>query len=78
MRPVIEFCVANSFHGTDDIMRKLEADQEIDVIEYGCLGNCGECYMFPFALVNGEIVFAETTESLYTQIMRKVREIQAI
>lgn len=77
MRPIIEFCVSNSSHGTEEIIRKLEQDPSLDVIEYGCLGNCGECYLSPYALVNGEAVYAETPDELYEEIMKKIKELKA-
>lgn len=77
MRPIIELCVNNVHQGTDQLMKRLAALPDVDVIEYGCLGNCGECFLFPYAYVNGEIVAAETAEQLYNVIMEKVREIQA-
>lgn len=76
MRPIIELCVNNVHQGTDQLMKRLAALPDVDVIEYGCLGNCGECFLFPYAYVNGEIVAAETAEQLYDVIMEKVREIQ--
>lgn len=78
MRPIIEFCTNNMHHGTDKLMKKLEANPDYDVIEYGCLGNCGECYMFPYALVNGEIVAAATAEELQEQVESKIKEIEAM
>ncbi|MGG4396418.1 YuzB family protein [Paenibacillus thiaminolyticus] len=77
MRPIIELCVNNVHEGTDQLMKRIAALPDVDVIEYGCLGNCGECFLFPFAYVNGEIVAAETAEQLYDVIMEKVKEIQA-
>lgn len=78
MRPIIEFCTNNMHHGTDKLMKKLEANPDYDVIEYGCLGNCGECYMFPYALVNGEIVAAATAEELEERVEHKIKEIEAM
>lgn len=78
MRPIIEFCTNNMHHGTEKLMKKLEANPEYDVIEYGCLGNCGECYLFPYALLNGEIVAAPTVEELEAEIDKKIKEIEAI
>ncbi|WP_282940764.1 YuzB family protein [Paenibacillus sp. RC67] len=78
MRPIIEFCTNNMHHGTEKLMKKLEANLDYDVIEYGCLGNCGECYMFPYALVNGEIVAAPNVEELEVQIDNKIKEIEAM
>lgn len=76
MRPVIEFCSGNNHHGTDDLLRQLALDPDYDVVEYGCLGNCGECYMFPYVMVNGETVAAETPEQLLELIMQKIEEIK--
>jgi uncharacterized protein YuzB (UPF0349 family) len=78
MRPIIEFCTNNMHHGTDRIMKELESNPEYDVIEYGCLGNCGSCYISPYALVNGETVCAETAEGLHDLIKLKIQEIEAL
>jgi uncharacterized protein YuzB (UPF0349 family) len=77
MRPIIEFCANNMHHGTDVILRKLEENPDYDVIEYGCLGNCGQCVSEPYALVNGEIVEAKTTDELYERILLKIKEWEA-
>jgi uncharacterized protein YuzB (UPF0349 family) len=73
---VVEFCVSNAHHGTDEALRKLEQlpDVEVEVIEYGCLGNCGECFLSPYALVNGESVVAETPEQLYELVLEAIRQ----
>lgn len=78
MRPIIEFCTNNMHHGTDRVMQKLESNPDYDVIEYGCLGNCGECYSNPYALVNGEIVSASSADELYDHIIAKIKEIEAM
>jgi uncharacterized protein YuzB (UPF0349 family) len=77
IKPIVEFCASNMHHGTDRVMKRLEEDPELEVIEYGCLGNCGECYLFPFAIVNGEIVAAETADELFDRIMASIKEQQA-
>ncbi|RIX53209.1 DUF1450 domain-containing protein [Paenibacillus nanensis] len=68
MKPMIEFCASNMHHGTDEIMNQLEMDDSVEVIEYGCLGNCGECYLKPYALVDGEIVAADSVAELKEKI----------
>lgn len=78
MRPIIEFCTNNMHHGTERLMKKLEQNPDYDVIEYGCLGNCGECYLAPYALVNGEVVASATVEQLENDIQDKIKEIEAI
>lgn len=76
MRPIIEFCTSNMHHCTEKLMKALEANPDYDVVEYGCLGNCGTCYMFPYALVNGEIVEAADVDDLEIKIYEKIKEIQ--
>lgn len=78
LKPIIEFCVSNMHHGTDELMEKLEANPSFDVIEYGCLGNCGECYLAPFGLVNGEIISAETVLELEIKMMQAIEEQQTV
>ncbi|MGF7047077.1 uncharacterized protein YuzB (UPF0349 family) [Paenibacillus sp. DS2015] len=77
MRPIIEFCTNNMHFGTDEVMSKLEANPDYDVIEYGCLSNCGQCYMMPYAMVDGEIVSANSSDELYIAIIEKIKEAEA-
>ncbi|WP_090738331.1 YuzB family protein [Paenibacillus sp. Mc5Re-14] len=74
LRPIIEFCTSNMHFGTDEIMAKLEQNPDYDVIEYGCLSNCGQCNAEPYAMVNGEIVSADSAELLYEVILNKIKE----
>lgn len=74
MRPIIEFCASNLSLGSDEVKIKLEQNPDFDVIEYGCLGNCGQCFYAPYALVNGEMIAAETPEELYDKILEAVKE----
>jgi len=74
---IVEFCVSNMHHGTDEVMKRLEQDPRVEVIEYGCLGNCGECYLSPYALVNGESVVAETADQLYDLIWQEIEKQEA-
>lgn len=76
MKALVEFCASNTASYTQEVMEALEQDPDIDVdvMEYGCLGYCGECYMAPFALVNGEFVTADTPAELLEKIKEKVKE----
>lgn len=64
-------------HGTERIMNLFEQDDEFEVIEYGCLGNCGECYLNPFALVDGMIVSAATVDELHDNVLKSIKQQQA-
>ncbi len=79
MKALVEFCSSNVASYTKPVITALEQDAEldVDVVEYGCLGHCGECYMVPFALVNGDFVSAATAEELLAKIKQKLREDEA-
>ncbi|HZG57570.1 YuzB family protein [Paenibacillus sp.] len=75
MNRLVEFCTNNMHHGTDRLLQRLEAERpDVETIEYGCLGNCGQCYLEPYVLVDGEIVAAETVEALYDAVVAKLNE----
>lgn len=76
VKTLIEFCASNMHHGTDKIMKKLEQNEQYEIIEYGCLGNCGECYLLPYALVEGEIVSAESPDELLDNIEAAIKRQQ--
>lgn len=74
---IVEICVSNAHHGTEAIMQRLQQAPDIDVIEYGCLGNCGECYLAPFAMVDGVTVAVESVDELYDAIMEEIEKRKA-
>ncbi|GJM74728.1 UPF0349 protein [Paenibacillus macerans] len=74
MKPIIEFCANNAGFGTGEAIRKVCELQECDVYEYGCLTNCGTCFMFPYVLVDGEPVEAENADQLYERILLKIKD----
>ncbi|WP_134704011.1 YuzB family protein [Ammoniphilus sp. YIM 78166] len=83
MTIMIEFCQANFSTCSDQVMAKLQSDSvllddlgEIEAIEYGCLGNCGQCYIQPFAMVEGSIVAGDTPEELLEEIKAQVKRKQ--
>jgi len=74
---LIEYCASNTHHDTDLVMSRFEEDDKYEVTEYGCLGNCGECYLRPFAMVEGEIVAVDDVEQLYDAILFCIDKQQA-
>lgn len=63
----VQFCENNFPHGTEDLVDKLRKEN-IDVEVEPCLGYCGECAVGPMALVDDELVTADTAEELYESI----------
>lgn len=78
MRPIIEFCASNMHLGTEAVMKELEQSPDYDVVEYGCLGNCGECAVLPFAMVDGTIVVSESSDELLTRIQEHIRDAEML
>lgn len=76
MKPLVEFCASNVASYTQTVVDALENDPDldVDVLEYGCLGYCGECYMEPFALVNGKLVQAPSAEALLDKIRKELQD----
>lgn len=74
MFPLVEFCISNMAKGGDYVYDKLESDPEVDVLEYGCLNNCGLCSSGLYALVDGEIVEGDTPEDLLNNIYKHIEE----
>lgn len=74
MKPLIEFCVSNVASGSYQALQQLEKDPNLDVMEYDCLRYCGICSCSLFALVNGEVVKADSTEQLIEKIYKYLDE----
>lgn len=71
---IIEFCISNLANGSQKAREILERDPNLDIIEYGCLSNCGKCAHSLFALVDGAVVSGETPEQLVENIYKHIDE----
>lgn len=74
MNPIVEFCVSNIVNGAQESFEKLERDPNLDVLEYGCLSYCTKCAETLYALVNGEIVEADTPDELTRKVYEFIEE----
>ena len=74
MNPIVEFCMSNLANGSQKTLVALENDPNIDVLEYGCLSYCTKCAEGLYALVNGEVVEADTPEDLTERIYEYIEE----
>ncbi|MBN6186672.1 YuzB family protein [Aneurinibacillus sp. BA2021] len=77
MRPMVEFCVSNFSLGSETVKKILEEENEVDVLEYGCLGNCGQCFVQPYALVNGQLVSGNNPQELLAAIKEQIQKAKA-
>ena len=73
-KPIIEFCLSNLASGSEEAKLLLEQDDKLDVIDYGCLGMCGQCGEALFALVDREIVTGETSKELVENVYKHIEE----
>lgn len=65
----IKFCENNFTFGTDVTMKKLKENYPgEDITSEDCLGYCGDCAIGPYALVDDELIQADTSDELYEKI----------
>lgn len=70
----IKFCENNFSYGTDKLAKEIEENfKNAEVSIEPCLGYCGDCAVGPYALVNDELVQADTVEELYEKIKQYLR-----
>jgi uncharacterized protein YuzB (UPF0349 family) len=74
MNPIIEFCINNLISGSQEAKERLEKDPDLDVVEYGCLRNCGLCSQTLYAVVEGDRVMADTPDELVDKIYEHLDE----
>ncbi|RKD21718.1 hypothetical protein BEP19_13895 [Ammoniphilus oxalaticus] len=73
----IEFCQSNMALWTKSVFEQLGHDPEwsdAEVMESECLGNCEQCFAQPFAIVEGEVVAADTPDALLTEIRAFIKK----
>lgn len=67
----IEFCSGN-LRSNRKVWKVLENYKDVELVDYGCLGYCGNCYGESFALVNGVLVSSTNAEELLKEIFSKL------
>lgn len=71
---MVEFCVSNLANGTQETFEVLERDPNIDVLDYGCLSHCTKCVESYYAIVNGELVEADSPAELTKAIYQFIED----
>ncbi|KEO83209.1 DUF1450 domain-containing protein [Tumebacillus flagellatus] len=75
-RVTLDFCNGNLMSFTQELFLSLrEEHPEWNISKYGCLTNCGECAVRPFAILNDDIVAAETPEELRTKLLERIEQL---
>jgi uncharacterized protein YuzB (UPF0349 family) len=70
----VEFCFSNLVKGSLSIYYRLRELKYpgLKVKAKSCLGYCGHCNQYLFALVNQELVEAKTPDGLYQEIVYRM------
>lgn len=66
----VKVCENNFVHGTEDVVNRLKQNKNFTVDVQPCLGYCGDCANGPYALVNDELVQADSAAELYEAIVK--------
>ena len=74
MNPLVEFCISNLANGAQETYDVLDRDPNVDVLEYGCLSFCTKCDRSFYAVVNGDVVEADTPAELTEKIYAYIEE----
>ncbi|MFT8317823.1 MAG: DUF1450 domain-containing protein [Sporolactobacillus sp.] len=69
---LIELCDYNQLSEED--LASLEKYPEVAIMSYECLNICGMCSLRPFAMVNGQRIFADSVDACVQKIETKVRQ----
>ena len=69
----IEVCISNEAYGHPDFIDRLLTHDFLEVEEVGCNSYCEICECGPYALVNNEVVTANSEEELYEQVMAQLK-----
>ena len=66
--------MSNVAQGSYKALEVLEKDYDVDVMETDCLSFCTKCSSVFFALVEGEVIEADTPEELVKKIYAFINE----
>ncbi|MED4130319.1 MULTISPECIES: DUF1450 domain-containing protein [Shouchella] len=65
---LIECCMNNVHNGTDEVINSLLSLPHVEIVEYGCLTQCGVCNQEHFLFINDTYVAGETPAQLLEKI----------
>ncbi|KQL55750.1 MULTISPECIES: DUF1450 domain-containing protein [Shouchella] len=65
---LIECCMNNIHNGTGEVLKAFHSLPHVEIVEYGCLTQCGICRQENFLFINGTFVAGETPDQLLEKI----------
>jgi uncharacterized protein YuzB (UPF0349 family) len=75
-RVTLDFCNGNLMSFASELLQSLrEEHPEWNISKYGCLTNCGECSVRPFAILNDDIVAAESVDELRAKLLDAIEKL---
>ena len=74
MNPMVEFCISNLANGSQATYEVLERDQTSTFWNMVCLSYCTKCSESFYAIVNGELVEADSPDELTKAIYQFIEE----
>ncbi len=67
----IKFCENNLDVGSEIVAQKLKREiTEVPIEIEDCLGCCGDCAQHPFAMVDEEMILADSVDDLYEKVVK--------
>lgn len=75
-RVTLDFCNGNLMSFAPELLQSLrEEHPEWNISKYGCLTNCGECSVRPFAILSDDIVAAESVDELRAKLLDAIEKL---
>lgn len=76
MNPIIECCEQNLTKSNQSLLSDKFINENADVITYSCMNECRLCAENEYALFEGELVTANSSEELKGKLEKKILEWQ--
>ncbi len=68
----IEYCLSNEGQAVNEVVAALrELYPDANVMEWGCLGYCDQCFRKPFVFLNDQVLVEADTASALIERIKK-------
>lgn len=74
LQNTVQFCVSNAAYCDPDVYDVLETREDVVVEDTGCNSHCEICDCHFYALVNGEVIQADSAKDLLAAIDEELAE----